>query len=244
VNVDVAGKVLSEAGVAGEIAAADALLVLSHVTCHDWTAGLAGAIKQLGMGCVGRKTKADVHLATDLSIDAGKCEGCGTCIEVCKSGAVLLQDDRAVLTDGCVRCGVCIGFCPQGAILYSHDYGRFADGLAEAASGVASMFERGRAVFVNCMVDITGHCDCEDFSAAPVFPDIGVVVSCDPVAADTACADLLNAAAPAPGSSADRAEVSEAADKIFALTGIDWRRQLLRARDMGSGSCDYRMSSL
>ena len=92
VPVAVDGKHLREVGVAGEIAAADALLVVTHVTCHDWTAGLAGSLKQLGMGCVGRKTKAAVHLATSLEIDLDRCNACGTCAETCKSEAVLLQE--------------------------------------------------------------------------------------------------------------------------------------------------------
>ena len=242
VVVPVGGKHLREVGVAGEIAAADALVVLTHVTCHDWTAGLAGSLKQLGMGCVGRKTKAEVHLATSLAIDLERCNACGTCVETCKSGAVVLGDDGAVLTEACVRCGVCIGFCPEQAITYRHDYGRFAEGLAEAAAGVVSAFEPGRVLFLNYMLDVTRHCDCEDFSALPVFGDIGVAISRDPVAVDSACGDMLNAASPAPGSSADCPEIALAADKIFALTSIDWRRQLEHAASVGAGTTTYRLA--
>jgi len=243
VTVAVDGKHLRKVGVAGEIAAADALLVLTHVTCHDWTAGLAGSLKQLGMGCVGRRTKAAVHLATSLEIDLDRCTACGTCAETCKSEAVLLQESGAVLTEKCVRCGVCIGSCPEEAINYSHDYGMFAEGLAEAAAGVVSAFEPGRVLFLNFMLDVTRHCDCEDFSALPVFGDIGVAISRDPVAADTACGDMLNAAPPAPGSSADSPEIALAADKILALTGIDWRLQFEHAASLGAGTTSYRLVS-
>jgi len=241
VVVPVDGRHLSEVGVASEIAAADVLLVLTHVTCHDWTAGLAASLKQLGMGCVGRRTKADVHLATSLAIDLDLCGSCGTCVETCKAGAVVLGNDGAVLTEECARCGVCIGICPEEAITYSHDYDRFAKGLAEAATGVLAAFEPGRVLFLNYMLDVTRHCDCEDFSALPVFGDIGVAVSRDPVAADTACGDMLNAAAPAPGSSADRPEIELAGDKILALTGIDWRVQLEHAASLGAGTTAYRL---
>ena len=238
VAVPVDGRHLREVGVAGEIAAADAMIVLSHVTCH-WTAGLAGSVKQLGMGCVGRRTKADVHRATTLEIVLDRCISCGTCVETCKSDAVVVEDAGAVLTDKCVRCGVCIGFCPEEAIACSHDYTRFAEGLAEAAAGVVATFEPGRLLFCNFMVDVTRHCDCEDFSALPVFGDIGVAVSSDPVAADLACGDMLNASPPARGSSADTPEIVMADDKILAMTGIDWRLQLEHAASLGAGTTDY-----
>ena len=244
VVVKVDGERLGEVGVAGRIAAADALLVLTHVTCHDWTAGLAASLKQLGMGCTGRKSKAEIHLSTAMSIDPGLCVTCGTCADTCKSGAVRMEDDQAVLTELCARCGVCIGFCPEGAIGYSHDFGWFAEGLAEASAGVLSLFGPGRTLFVNCLIDVTRHCDCEDFSAAPIFDDIGVVVSTDPVAADRASGDLLNSAVPLPGTSADTPGIRRAADKIFALTGIEWWKQLDHGQAMGIGTTDYRLTRM
>jgi len=238
----VEGEYLKEVGVAGEIAGADALLVLTHVTCHGWMAGLAASVKQLGMGCVGRKTKADVHLATNMAIDAELCTACGTCAEVCKSEAVAVNDDHAVLTEQCVRCGVCIGFCPESAIGYSHDYDRFSKATAEAAAGVMSLFDNGNALFVNCILDVTEHCNCEDFSSLPAFPDIGVVISSDPIAADMASGNLLNSSVPVRGSCADKEKVIKADDKILALTGIEWWRQLDHGEAMGLGTTDYQMT--
>ena len=240
--VNVRGRYLDEVHVASGIAHADALVVLTHLTGHPWTAGLAGSIKQLGMGCVGRKTKADVHLSTSININEDLCNACGKCADVCKSDAVLVSEESAALTERCVRCGVCIGSCPQGAIGYSHDYHRFARSLAEAAAGVLSRFDRDRVVFVNFLSDITWHCDCEDFSEGPVFPDIGVVVSQDPVAADQASADLVNASKPLPGTRADRPEVAGSADKILAMTGIEWWKQLDYAESLGLGTRDYSLS--
>jgi len=152
---------------------------------------------------------------------------------------VEVEEEAARLTKSCARCGVCIGACPSGAIGYSHDYDRFARGLAEAASGVMHRFGNGRALFVNFLIDLTWHCDCEDFSDTPVFPDIGVVVSRDPVAADQASADLLNGAEPVPGSRADDPSIKESGDMLKALTGIDWWMQLDHAAEVGLGTRDY-----
>lgn len=243
VTVAVGGRHLSEVGIAGGIAAADALVVLAHLTGHSWTAGLAGSIKQLGMGCVGRTTKAQVHLATTITIDEEVCVACGSCADACKGGAIDVGE-FAAFTDECVRCGVCIGACSEGAMSYSHDYVRFGQALAEAAAGVASHFEAGRALFVNLLTDITSHCDCEGFSEKPIFGDIGVLVSTDPVAVDQASADLLNHAEPLRGSAADRPEIAAADDKLLALFGIEWWRQLEHAEALGAGSRQYRLKEL
>ncbi|OQB25332.1 MAG: ferredoxin [Firmicutes bacterium ADurb.Bin182] len=45
------------------------------------------------------------------------CEGCGTCVSVCKSGAIGLENGKAkVDPDKCVFCGYCAGRCPQFCI--------------------------------------------------------------------------------------------------------------------------------
>ncbi len=240
--VDIEGEVLDRVGVASGIASADALVVVTHVTGHGWTAGLAASIKQLGMGCVGRQTKARVHLSTTISIDEGLCVACGSCAETCKSGAIDMSGQAAALTDSCVRCGVCIGSCPEGAIGYSHDYDSFARGLAEAAMGVLSCFDPGRVVFVNFLTDVTSHCDCEGFSETPAFDDLGVLVSRDPVAVDEASADLINRSKPRAGGPADRPEIAAAEDKILALTGIDWRKQLEYAESLSLGHRRFNFS--
>jgi uncharacterized protein len=243
VFVEAPGGGLDRVGVAVLIAGADAMVVISHVTGHGWTAGLAGAVKQLGMGCTGRETKASVHVATTITIDERLCVGCGSCVETCKTEAVTVEGEIAVLGTGCVRCGVCIGSCPEEAIGYSHDYGAFARGLATAAAGVMSCFEAGSAVFVNVLADVTAHCDCEGFSEKPSFPDIGVLVSYDPVAVDQASADMLNRSVPVAGSPADREDVVNSSDRLFAMNGIEWWRQLEHAESLGAGTRQYRLTS-
>lgn len=243
-QVDVGGRFLSSVGVASGIADADALLVLSHFTGHPWTAGVGGVVKQLGMGCAGRRTKAEVHQSTTISIDPEICNACGTCVDTCKSGGVEMGTYAASTTSSCVRCGVCVGLCPEGAIGYQHDFSHFAEALAEAALGVTRCFDEGSVAYLNFLMDITWHCDCEDFSDDPVFPDIGVLASVNPVAVDQAAGDMVNSKEPVVGTLADKPHIIAADDKLLALTGIEWWRQLEYAEEKGLGSRAYTLEEL
>ena len=50
-------------------------------------------------------------------VDADKCTGCESCVEVCPSDAISMQGDKAVIdAEKCVDCGVCVDECPVEAI--------------------------------------------------------------------------------------------------------------------------------
>lgn len=49
-------------------------------------------------------------------VDKDKCNGCGTCREVCPVNAVEIVDGKAVISDDCVECGTCVDQCPNEAI--------------------------------------------------------------------------------------------------------------------------------
>ena len=52
-----------------------------------------------------------------LRIDSKKCNGCGTCLEYCPTGAISLIDGKAVISQkDCMECGMCLDVCPVGAI--------------------------------------------------------------------------------------------------------------------------------
>lgn len=52
------------------------------------------------------------------ALDAGACEGCGTCEMRCQMEAIYYADDgHAVLDlDRCIGCGLCVSTCPTGAL--------------------------------------------------------------------------------------------------------------------------------
>ena len=50
-------------------------------------------------------------------IDPEKCDGCGTCVEVCPTEAISIDDGKVeVDEDECVECESCKDECPKEAI--------------------------------------------------------------------------------------------------------------------------------
>lgn len=50
-------------------------------------------------------------------IDKEKCNGCGSCVEVCPASAISLVEEKACINnDLCEECGVCVDECPDEAI--------------------------------------------------------------------------------------------------------------------------------
>lgn len=49
-------------------------------------------------------------------VNPDKCQGCGTCKEVCFVDAPVLGGGKSFITDACKGCGRCIPACPNGAI--------------------------------------------------------------------------------------------------------------------------------
>ncbi|MBD3248509.1 DUF362 domain-containing protein [Candidatus Woesearchaeota archaeon] len=78
-GVDVEAKDIT-VEVSKEMAEADSMLVLSHVKGHCCY-GFGGAIKNLGMGGVTRKSKADVHKAKEASTDELLSEAAGAVLD-------------------------------------------------------------------------------------------------------------------------------------------------------------------
>jgi heterodisulfide reductase subunit A-like polyferredoxin len=45
------------------------------------------------------------------------CEGCGTCVQHCRYGALFMNEGKAeVDSEKCVLCGYCSGYCPEFCI--------------------------------------------------------------------------------------------------------------------------------
>jgi ferredoxin len=55
-------------------------------------------------------------------VDSGRCVGCGTCVEACQFGALLVDGGTAVVDDDlCMGCGVCWSVCERDALSRERD---------------------------------------------------------------------------------------------------------------------------
>jgi len=164
----------------------DSLIVLSHLTAHI-QAGVGGAIKNVGVGCVNKVGKYKVHHTGPPKIEKSLCSKCNKCIEVCPvEGAI----EEYEITEKCKPCGACIDACPEHAIKAEWKSSKeVALQIAENAAEVLKYVKK--ASYITLAIDILPHCDCHPFSDTPFVPDIGIIASDDIVAIDRASIDLV-----------------------------------------------------
>ena len=87
-QVKIEKKHFNTVTIAGDIALADSMIVMSHFKGHI-VAGFGGAIKNLAMGCAPPAGKRAQHNARPFTI-TDRCSGCGTCAEVCPKTAITM----------------------------------------------------------------------------------------------------------------------------------------------------------
>ena len=235
----VEGCDLREVEVAARIYEADFLLVLSHVKGHMIT-GFGGAVKNLGMGCVTKRSKREQHRVCPALLDGAKCDGCEGCLEACPVDALSMGSGRPQRdSEKCIYCSTCLFACTREALAWERsNKERFQVYLAHAAAAVMRGFEH-KVGFINFVQDVTPHCDCAAPAGRALFPDIGVLAATDPVALDKASLDLI-----------DRARMIGAPttisgpDKLGKWHQVDSLVQLRVAQELGMGSLDYTLSTL
>lgn len=49
-------------------------------------------------------------------VNTNACDACGTCVGVCPSDALVLEQTISVDSNVCTGCGTCIRTCPFGAL--------------------------------------------------------------------------------------------------------------------------------
>jgi len=183
--------ILKEIEVAGVIAEADAMIVVSHDKGHELS-GFGGAIKNLGMGCTSRAGKLRQHRTIGLEIDESKCIGCGKCKEVCEMSLPEIIGEKARnISPLCMRCPVCSQACPSGAIKLIHQE-NICKALASAAYGVLSTFKKDKVSYVSFAKDITQYCDCLSNPGEIVIKDVGIFASGSPVSIDGAFLKMID----------------------------------------------------
>jgi len=246
-----AGPVLGEIRIASAIYDAPGMIVVSHCKGHVQS-GYGGAIKNLAMGCVaGRDRSGDWHQArghihaaggkSEIVYNAEDCILCLSCLNVCPTEAIVLEDDTLqVIDERCWRCGRCGRVCPEGAIsLQSREESEFQQALAEAAQAVLRTFEPGKVIYLNFVLEVQPECDCMPTADTPVVQDRGIFASGDIVAVEQASLDAINRAWPLPDSLASDRAV-RAGERVLAETlGVDGQEHIDAAAALGLGSQEY-----
>ncbi len=49
-------------------------------------------------------------------VDNKKCNGCGSCKDICPVNAITIENGKAAVSDDCIECGACVSQCPQEAL--------------------------------------------------------------------------------------------------------------------------------
>jgi uncharacterized protein len=238
-RVTIRKKHFSEVSIAGDIAAADSLIVLSHFKGHI-VSGFGGAIKNLAMGCAPPEGKRAQHNARPFTIPE-KCTGCASCMKVCPKSAIAIRKKKSEIDqEQCIGCFECMHACPEHAIDidWETEIPQFMERMVEYAYG-AVQGKKNKVGYMNFLIRITPDCDCFPFSDAPIVPDIGILASQDPVAIDAASFDLVNRQQ-GYRDSLLTAHHQKGGDKFRGVHAqTDGYRQVKYAGEIGMGSSEY-----
>lgn len=178
-----------EAEVCKELIEADCSLVVSHVKGHS-NSGFGGAIKNLGMGGVSKKTKNVEHNLCKPILDKETCISCGKCEAVCPAKAIKLKNGVPVIDlKICYGCSICENKCPTESLKPKQIL--FDNLLAQGASAVINNLPK-KTFYINFLKNIVENCDCCPVAGKTLAPDIGILFSENPVAIDKASIDLIN----------------------------------------------------
>ena len=197
------------------------IFVLSHVKGHIQS-GFGGAIKNLGMGGVTKETKRKIHQGSRPVYQKDACTFCGVCAEVCPFDAIVVKKNNwNHNVRKCFGCGVCVDACKSGAIIHKDVDFQYA----LACSALACVKDKN-VIYLNELKRIAKSCDCDPFADPIICPDIGYLVSDDPVAIDKASLDLINEIKP---------------DVFLKENKIDPFKQIKYGEEIGLGSSSYQL---
>ncbi len=229
-EIEIPGKIYTSIKISYILEKIQSLVMVSHFTGH-MLAGFGAALKNLGMGLSSRKGKMIQHSTMKPKVKNAQCTGCEMCVNWCPTGAVSMEGETAVIDqDECIGCGQCLAVCRFYAVEFNWGatYEDIQKKIIEHAWG-AHKANEGKNLYINFVNKITKDCDCMP-KFEVIAPDVGIVLSYDPVAADAASLDL----------------VEEKAGKDFSDLGhnIPYRFQIDYAKEIGFGSTDYELEEV
>ena len=240
---------LEKVEIAGNIADAEAMIVLSHGKGHG-QCGFGGAIKNLAMGAVTQRTRGWIHgvMDAEFSWNAEACTHCHICRENCPGNAISFndKDEMSIFSHHCRYCMHCVDSCPTQAITIppvSMLY--FQEAMSRTTKAVLDTFEANRLLYITALLNITPLCDCWGFSSPSLVPDIGIMASTDIVAIEQAAIDSIDGKNFIPGSLPEQVRMTEGDEHLlFRIWGKDPYLQVQTAADLGLGSREYTLEEI
>ena len=193
----------------------------AHVKGHIAT-GMGGAIKNFGMGGVTKETKKKMHNGSRPVFKKDKCTYCGICAEVCPFGAIKVENSSWTQNvNSCFGCGVCVENCESSGLTHRDVEIQYA-----LACSAKACIKDKNVIYLNDVNRITKSCDCDPSAGPIICPDIGYLVSDDPVAIDKASLDLINDVKP---------------DIFINENKINPLKQIKFGEEIGLGTSNYQL---
>lgn len=193
----------------------------AHIKGHVAT-GMGGAIKNFGMGGVTKETKLKMHHGSRPVFEKDKCTYCGVCAEVCPFGAITVEGNTWNQNmNSCFGCGVCVENCESKSLSYKDVELQYV--LACAAK---ACLQDKNVIYLNDVNRISKSCDCDPGAGPIICPDIGYLISDDPVAVDKAALDVIN---------------DVKSDIFLNENKIDPYKQIKYGEKIGLGSSNYQL---
>ncbi len=118
----------------------------------------------------------------------------------------------------------------KGSIWYN-DQDAWLEALAEMVYGFRGHVGAEHIIYINVMNRLSVDCDCDGTPAEPDIHDIGILASCDPVALDQACVDLIYQAE-------GNAALVKRIESLHAVHTLE------HAEEIGLGSRTYELVSI
>ncbi len=115
-EVKIDKKHIKSAKISNEIHYADALIAVTHFKAHGGT-GMAGLMKNLGMGAASPAGKQMMHANVLPFVNRNVCIGCAKCRKWCPAEAITIEKKKSFIhPEKCIGCMECVTVCPTGAI--------------------------------------------------------------------------------------------------------------------------------
>ncbi|HBD92775.1 MAG: 4Fe-4S ferredoxin [Spirochaetes bacterium GWF1_31_7] len=240
-EIDINLKHFKKAKIAGDIESSDSMIVMTHFKAHEM-AGFGGSIKNLAMGCAPAAGKRDQHSVRPFIITE-KCVGCGKCQTICPENAITLNNKKALIDQHiCIGCGECMTVCQVKAIGMNWDVelDEFIEKMTEYAYASVKN-KKDKVLYINFVMNVVPDCDCAGWSDYPIVPDIGILISNDPVAIDKASYDLVNAQT-GNKESILKENLEPGKDKFKGLrSNTNGMLQMTYGQSIGLGSMEYEL---